>query len=132
MSPRCIAIKEKRRLGQYIPDFVLKINDKRNLIEIQLNYDPIIQDGKPSSGFKEALKQVDDWLNWIESNEPEMLPKYTGLIIIGRKKDYLKHEKIIKEILSAETKYPIKLLTYDDLENSIDYILSRLSKTTSE
>lgn len=129
LSPGNIPKKEKRKLGPYIPDFILRYEDNAlTLVEIQLNRDPIIQNNQASSGLKEAIKQLKDWFKWIDSNQHSMLSRYRGLIVIGRRESYQKSERIIKFFLS-KIGYPVKLLTYDDLENSIDFILSQLVKT---
>ena len=96
------------------------------LLEIQLNNDPLIQDGKASKGLSEAICQLTEWLHWIESNEPTALSKYSGLIVIGRRDNSSKYKETISDILSS-TRYSLDLLTYDDLTDSIDYILSRIS-----
>lgn len=126
LSPKRKAEKEKRKLGPYIPYFILRYTDNTlALVEIQLNRDPIIKDNQPSSGMKEATGQLKSWFEWIDSNEHSTLPRYSGLIVIGRRESYRKNEHSIKHILS-KIEYPVTLLTYDDLDDSIDYILSRL------
>ena len=132
LSPRGKVEKTKRKLGPYIPDFILRhVDDTFTLVEIQLNRDPIIQNNQPSSGMKEAVKQLKDWFEWIDSNEPSMLSRYSGLIVIGRQESYRKNESVIKNILS-KIGYPVSLLTYDDLEGSINYIMSQLVKTKKD
>jgi len=126
LSPRQKAEKTKRKLGTYIPDFILRCEDDTfTLVEIQLNRDPIIQNNQPSSGMKEAVKQLKDWFKWISSNEPSTLSRYSGLIIIGRRESYQRNEAKIKDSLS-KIGYPVSLSTYDDLVDSIDNILSQL------
>lgn len=126
LSPERKAEKEKRKLGPYIPDFILRYaDDTLTLVEIQLNRDPIIQNNQPSSGMKEAIEQLKNWFEWIDSNEHSTLPRYSGLIVIGRRESYRKNERSIKHGLS-KIGYPVTLLTYDDLGDSIDHILSRL------
>jgi len=122
------AEKMKRKLGSYIPDFILRHEDGTfTLVEVQLNRDPIIQNNGPSSGMKEAIQQLIDWFGWIDSNEHSNLTRYSGLIVIGRKERYLNNETKIKEIISG-IKYPVRLLTYDDLDDSIGYVLSQLRR----
>lgn len=129
LSPKRKAEKMKRNLGPYIADFILRHEDTTlTLVEIQLNRDPIIQNNQPSSGMKEAVGQLENWFEWIDSNEHSTLPKYSGLIIIGRRESYQKNERSIKNVLS-KIGYPVSLLTYDDLADSIDYILSQLVHT---
>jgi len=128
LNPKRKMIMKKRLIGPYKPDFILEYEDEaETLVEIQLNRDKIIKNGKPSSGFKEAIEQIQNWFEWLKMNDPSNLLKYNGLIIIGRKSSYQKNEEIINNILS-EINYPVNLFTYDDLESSIDYILSELSK----
>lgn len=128
LNPKKAMKKGKRVIGSYRPDFILEFEDgKKTLVEIQLNRDPIIKKNKPSFGFKEAIEQIQDWFKWLELNEPSTLVKYNGLIIIGRKLNYQKNEDVITNIL-GKINYPVNMFTYDDLEISIDYILSELHK----
>ncbi len=121
-------VKESREIGNYKTDFTLYLSDgSKMLIELQLNNDPILVDGKPSRGLSEAIKQVTDWFNWIRTNDLPNLDTYSGLIIIGRKADYVKDKSLIDGFLT-ETTYPIKLKTYDDLGEAIDKIEYLLHK----
>lgn len=132
LSPRRKVEKTKRKLGPYIPDFILRYVDNTfTLVEIQLNRDPIIQNNQPSSGMKEAVEQLKDWFEWIDSNEHSTLSRYSGLIVIGRRESYQKNERSIKNILS-KIGYPVSLLTYDDLGDSIDYILPQLAQARKD
>lgn len=126
LSPDKTPKLEKRKLGPYIPDFILKFNsDLLTLVEIQLNRDPIIINNKPSSGLKEAIKQLNNWFEWIQENDPSSLCNFNGLIVIGRKENHQKYKRTISKILS-ELKYPVTMKTYDELGEAIDYILSKL------
>jgi hypothetical protein len=127
LSPKRVE-KMKRKVGSFIPDFILNHGDNTfTLVEIQLNRDPIIQNGQLSSGMKGAVGQLKNWFEWISSNESQTLAKYKGLIVIGRRKSYLENKAIINEVLS-EIGYPVSILTYEDLVDSVDLILSRLEK----
>lgn len=128
LNPKRTMKKKKRKIGPYKPDFILEFeDDTKTLVEIQLNRDPLIENGKPSSGLKEAIEQIQNWFEWLKINDHSNLHKYKGLIIIGRKSNYQENEEILNNILK-EINYPVNLFTYDDLESSIDYILSELSK----
>lgn len=128
LSPKRRVKLKKRKLGPYIPDFILQYgDDTKILVEIQLNRDPIIENNQPSSGMREAVTQLRDWFKWIDANEHSTLSEYCGLIVIGRKESCRKNEVEIKNILS-QIGYPTSLLTYDDLEDSIDYVLSQLKE----
>lgn len=132
LSPKRKAEKMKRKLGPYIPDFILRYEDNNlTLVEIQLNRDPIVQNNQPSPGMKEAIGQLKKWFKWIASNEPSTLSRYSGLIVIGRRESYRKNERRIKNILS-KIGYSVSLLTYDDLEDIIDYILSQLEQARKD
>jgi len=132
LNPKRKIEKGKRKIGSFIPDFILEYEDgTKTLIEIQLNRDPIIENGKPSSGLKEAIGQLKNWFGWLKSNDLSNLSKYNGLIVIGRKSSYQKNEEVLKNIIS-EIIFPVNLITYDDLENSIDYILSELTKVVEQ
>lgn len=118
----------ERKLGPYIPDFVLKYDDETyTLVEIQLNNDPILQNGSPSKGMSEALDQLKNWYEWLKDNKPSRLPQYNGLILIGRRDDYEKNEKSINLLLKS-LKLPSKLLTYDHVEDRIVHLIEFLKK----
>jgi|GEM_PF-4070698 len=128
LSPKRKTEKLIRKIGPYIPDFILEYDDGTlTLVEIQLNRDPIVQNDQPSSGMREALRQLRDWYEWIDSNQHSTLSRYSGLIVIGRRENYRKNESEIRKILST-VGYPVSLKTYDDLVDSINYILSKLEQ----
>lgn len=115
-------IKKTRKIGSYVSDFKLELEDGNIiLVELQLNSDPIIINGKPSGGFKEALNQINEWFEWLESNEEANLGNYSGLIILGRKEDYDKHQKTITKIIT-KSRLPLTFRTYDDLNDNINKI----------
>lgn len=115
-------VKKTRKIGSYLSDFTLELSDGSILlVELQLNSDPIIINGKASEGFNEAIKQLNEWFEWIEKSEKSNIDKYSGIIIMGRKEDYDKHQETINKILS-ESSYPLKFRTYDDLNKNIDRI----------
>ncbi|OGH06782.1 MAG: hypothetical protein A2W22_06115 [Candidatus Levybacteria bacterium RBG_16_35_11] len=120
-------VKKSRELGIYKTDFTLLLKDGSIiLIEIQLNNDPIIADNKPSQGFREAITQVNEWFDWIERNDLKNLKKYSGKIIIGRNTDYILHKDKI-DLIVSKLKYPIKIETYDDLNNNVDMLKEAIS-----
>lgn len=122
LDPHRSFTMEKRKIGNYLADFVLKYSDGNiTLVEIQLNNDPILKNEALSEGFKEAVQQIQSWFKWLEENEPMTLSKCSGLIVIGHKHSYKENQKIIEKILSSLTR-PTRLITYDDLENSFDQI----------
>jgi Domain of unknown function (DUF4263) len=80
LDPNKSFTKEKRTIGKYYADFVLKYDDGNlTLVEIQLNHDSIIERGQPSKGFKEALQQLEDWFIWLEENDPDAFSRCRGL-----------------------------------------------------
>lgn len=124
--------KEKRSVGNYLADFVLKYDDGHlNFVEVQLNYDPIMERGQPSKGFGEALKQIGEWFEWLETHESTTFSSCTGLIVVGHKKDYEKNKTEIDKKLTG-FKRPVFLLTYDDLEKAFDIVRSRLENKKQE
>lgn len=132
LDPNKSFTKEKRSVGRYLADFVLKYDDGHlNFVEIQLNYDPIMKRGQPSKGFKEALKQIEDWFEWLETHESTTFSSCTGLIVIGRKKDYEENKTEVDKRLTG-FKRPVVLLTYDDLEKAFDIVRSRLQNKNQE
>lgn len=115
-------VKKSKVLGDYNTDFTIEHSDGSILlIELQLNRDPIICNGKPSDGFREAIGQIKNWFGWIKQFDGTNLGRYSGLIIIGRKSDYDANRKTIDEIIS-EINLPIKIKTYDDLNDIIKKI----------
>lgn len=132
IDPQRSFTKEKRKLGKYYADFILKYDDgSSTLVEIQLNSDPIIENGAPSNGLREAVEQQRSWFEWIKQNEPSKLPDYSGLIIIGHESSHKDNRQLIQSILS-DLKFPIRLITYDDLEKSFDYVESLLRHNVSD
>jgi hypothetical protein len=128
LSPARKVEKVKRKLGPYVPDFILQQeNGTLTLVEIQLNRDPIIQNNEPSAGMEEAVQQLKSWFKWIDINEHSTLARYTGTIVIGRRESRLRNEQNIRDALS-KIGYPVTLLTYDDLADSISHILSQLKQ----
>ena len=131
IDPQRSFTKEKRKLGEYYADFILKYNDgSLTLVEIQLNSDPIIENGAPSNGLREAIEQQRSWFEWIKQKEPSKLPDYSGLIIIGHKRSHEDNRQLIQRILS-DLNFPIRLITYDDLEKSFDYVENALRRKVS-
>ncbi len=127
LSPEVRVIKEKRKLGPYIPDFILRYSDGSfALVEIQLNRDPIFLDDGPSEGMKEAVEQMRNWFDWVRRYSPCELARASGLIVIGRRSSYIKHHKKVKDLLNT-LPCPVKLLTYDDLGDAFNRILNLLS-----
>ncbi len=121
-------IKKLRDIGNFLTDFTLELSDgSKLLVELQLNNDPIIVDNKPSYGFNEAITQVANWIGWVKNNDSQNANKYSGLIIIGRKREYEKNKKAVDETLS-KTGFSVKLRTYDDLIQTIDKIEAILLK----
>ena len=119
-------ITKSRAIGPFKTDFTLDLSGgSKLLVELQINRDEIVLNGKPTPEFTEAVEQVEEWFKWIEDNDKENLPFYSGLIIIGRSKYYELNKKIIDGIISA-IKHPVSLKKYDDLLNSIDKIIKTL------
>jgi hypothetical protein len=126
IDPNQSYTKEKRQLGPYYPDFVLRYADGNiTFVEIQRNNDPFIENGALSKGLKEAIGQLRSWFEWISANQPALFSKCSGLIIIGRRPDYEKNKKLIEKALSNMLR-PVRLVTYNDLEGSFDYVKSML------
>ena len=120
--------KENRTIGPYMTDFTLSYeDDTKTLVELQLNSDPLFKNGKPTEGLKEAMNQQKDWFDWLKSNESSSLPKTNGLIIIGRKSEYLVNKSDIDSAILL-IGYNVKLLTYDDLGENIKKIIERLNQ----
>jgi hypothetical protein len=117
---------DKRLIGIYSPDFILKYDlNKYLLVEIQLNNDTLIDNYHLSKGLSEALQQVDDWFSWIEKNDPNKFENYSGLIIIGRDNNININKKKIDDIIKSKI-YSLKIISYDYLINSFDIIKKQL------
>jgi hypothetical protein len=128
VDPNQSFTKEKRQLGPYYPDFVLRYADGNiTFVEIQRNNDPIVENGALSKGLKEAVGQLRSWFEWISANQSAIFSKCSGLIIIGRRPDYEKNKKLIEKALSTMLR-PVRLVTYNDLEHSFDYVKNVLKK----
>lgn len=117
-------VKKGRDIGGFKTDFTLELNNGIIVLtELQLNYDPLIINDKPSSGLKEAIEQINDWFGWIERSDINNIDRYIGRIIIGRKNDYQKSKVIIDKLIS-QVKYPLEFRTYDDLNDNLDLLIA--------
>ena len=132
LSPDELVTKEIRVIGDYKPDFILKKkNDDIILVELEGNEDPLCMEKDISSELKEGINQILSWFKWIEENEPQELSKYSSIIVIGRKDEYEKAERIINDALRS-CSIPITLKTYDDLALVIDEDIKNLEKKVLE
>lgn len=125
-SPDETIVNKSRVVGPFRTDFTLQKKDgSLILVELQLNRDPLIINGKISHGLKEATQQVCDWFKWLEENEKKDFQKYKGVIVVGRKHDYESNAALVDDLIS-KLPYPVKFRTYDDLLESIEYIIQEL------
>ncbi len=122
----------KRKIGAFIADFIFQYdNGRRVLIELQLNNDVLFRGNSTSVGLSDAMKQMKDWFQWIAQNEPTHLPKTEGVIVIGRRENYLKNKKRVDDAITS-IGYNVKLLTYDDLRDTLLQIIGKLSVARTE
>ena len=127
IDPNQSFTKEKRKLGPYYADFVLKHTDGTiTFVEIQRNNDSIIEDGEPSRGLREAIGQLRSWFDWTSANQPEVFLRCSGLIIIGRVLDNEKKQLAEKTMLDLSR--PVRLTTFNDLGKSFVWVKSILKK----
>ena len=105
---------------------------RRVLVELQLNNDALFRGNSISAGLADAVEQIKDWFQWIGQNERFLLPKTEGIIVIGRTEDYLKNKGSVDKATIASIGYDVKLLTYDDLRNTLLQIIRQLSMLPSK
>lgn len=117
---------KKRKVGPYIPDFVLQYEDNTStLVELQLNTDLLFEGGNASRGLEEAVKQMREWFSWIADHEYAELARTDGLILIGRRDSLEKYAKETEAVIHS-IGHKVKLLTYDDLLDSMKLLLNSL------
>jgi hypothetical protein len=127
LSPHTTPNLTKRQIGSFRPDFILQYdNGRRVLVELQLNNDTLFRGNSMSVGLADAVEQMKDWFQWIGQNEPFLLPKTEGIIVIGRTENYLKNKESVDKAI-ASIGHNVKLLTYDDLRNTLLQIIRQLS-----
>lgn len=131
ISPHENPVLEKRKIDKFRTDFTLQYKEGMTLVELQLNKDPILSNGKPSSGLQDALTQMKDWFQFIQNNQPDKLKTTNGLIIIGRKESFDKNKDEIMKLVDA-LGYPISLITYDDLEQQVIELISLVRNKVAE
>ena len=101
------------------------------IVELQVNNDALFRGNSISSGLADAVEQMKDWFQWTGQNERFLLPKTEGIIVIGRTENYLKNKGSVDKAI-ASIGYDVKLLTYDDLRNTLLQIIRQLSMLPSK
>jgi ppGpp synthetase/RelA/SpoT-type nucleotidyltranferase len=114
-------------------DFLIRESDgKYLLVEIENPKHPLfIKAGDFSCQVNHALKQVEDWQQWIEDNLPLVQRKYPdmispcGLVVIGRSQNLSNRERQRLERRNINFRGKIIIWTYDDLvKNAKSFIES--------
>lgn len=119
-------------------DFFIRESDgKYLLVEIENpNHAIFTKAGEFSAPLNHALRQVEDWQQWIEDNLPTVQKKYpdmmspSGLVVIGRSHNLTKEERQRLERRNINLRGKILIWTYDHLinnaQNFIDSIKNNL------
>jgi hypothetical protein len=124
LAPDAVKVTPKVRLGsQYVTDFVLELARRQYvLVEIEAPRHPILRaSGERSARLSHALRQVEDWQQWLYENiaYARTDPSLTGiddpefLIVIGRQPDSEELDKKVARI--NRNLHRIKIVSYDDL-----------------
>lgn len=105
-----------------------------DLIEIESPSLPLFNaKGDPSSHLVHAEQQVADWLAWAEANNPyaqKALPGLTapiGYVVIGRSTTLTQRTRSRLKARNAMFRGQVQILTYDDLIERSQSILSAVS-----
>jgi ribosomal protein S18 acetylase RimI-like enzyme len=127
LDPSALEIKPKVKLGtEHITDFVI-VNPKSEyvLVEIEnVKSKLFTTTGNPTHQLSHALRQVQDWKQWIRDNGAyarQSLPNINEplyWVIIGRDKDLSEEEtKRLQQMNSSS--FPIRIMTYDEILRKI-------------
>lgn len=139
LDPHIQSIKSEVRLGnEYRIDLVgqYQFDDKRILlVELERANLPLFTaSGSPKAHVTHAYQQVEDWLRWWHEN-PGNVPQGLdstiqphGLVVIGRSNKL--DQKTKKRLLSLNSNRKVQLLTYDDLLDRLENLISNLEVGT--
>ena len=132
LSPHITPNLTKRQIGRFIPDFIFQYdNGTWVLVELQLNNDVLFRGNSMSAGLSDAVVQMKDWFQWIGQNDTFFLAKTDGVIVIGRKENYIKNKESVDKSYSV---YRIRceVATYDYLRDTLLQIIRKLSIARTE
>jgi hypothetical protein len=123
LSPTHLRMWKKVPLGRRFTDFVFKEPNEYVLVELEAPSRPLFRkDGQQSEELTHAIKQVNDWLRYIEDN-PDTVRRELGLegisthpeclIVIGRSASL--NEQDQRQLVTMQGTMPkFRILTYDD------------------
>ncbi|MBV7332628.1 DUF4263 domain-containing protein [Chloroflexi bacterium TSY] len=125
----------KHRLGgEYETDYALEKHDGScDVVELESsNLDLYTKAGNPTSHLVHAEQQILDWFDWIDKNNSYArtslngLYSPSGIIIIGRRENLSDSDKERLRRRNISFNGRIKILTYEDLPERGQDMLSRL------
>ena len=126
LDPNAKNIYSESSIGvgkEYVIDFVIqKSNGDYLLVEIESSKHNIFTKNNDFAAIlNHAVKQVEDWQEWIEDNISSAQKKYPGiispegLVVIGRSIDFSKKQIKSLKRRNINTRGKMKIVTYDDL-----------------
>lgn len=117
-------------------DFLVRESDgKYLLVEIENPTHPLFtKAGNFSTQVNHAIRQVEDWQQWIEDNLPMVQKKYpdmmspSGLVVIGRSQHLSKEELQRLERRNINFRGKLVIWTYDQLVESANSFIESIKR----